>query len=162
MEIRSVKSSDYDVISPIIDEWWGGRPMADKLPKLFFVHFTTTSFIAELDGKMVGFLIGFLSPSHADEGYIHFVGVHPDYRKHHVGRDLYHRFYAVMRENGRKIVRAVTSPVNKGSIAYHTKMGFEIEKGNKEVDGISVFADYDGPNQDRVLFVKTLQEEYGA
>lgn len=131
--------------------------MADKLPKLFFVHFTTNSFIAELDGKMVGFLIGFLSPAYQDEGYIHFVGVHPDYRKHHVGRELYHRFFAVMRENGRSIARAVTSPVNKGSIAYHTKMGFEIEKGNKEVDGISVFADYDGPNQDRVLFVKTVQ-----
>jgi len=133
--------------------------MADKLPKLFFVHFTNTSFIAELDGKMVGFLIGFLSPSHADEGYIHFVGVHPDYRKHQIGRELYHRFFDVVKANGRGMVRAVTSPVNKGSIAYHAKMGFEIEKGNKEVDGIFVFADYDGPNQDRVLFVKRLKEE---
>jgi len=50
----------------------------------------------------------------------------------------------------------VTSPVNKVSISFHTRMGFEIESGNKEVDGISVFADYDGPNQDRVLFVKKL------
>ncbi|MFE3981983.1 GNAT family N-acetyltransferase, partial [Priestia sp. YIM B13546] len=41
------------------------------------------------------------------------------------------------------IVRCVTSPVNKASIAYHTKMGFEIEQGNKD-------------NQDKVLFVKYL------
>ena len=48
------------------------------------------------------------------------------------------------------------SPVNKVSIAYHTKVGFNIEKGDKEVDGVSVFSDYDGVNQDRVLFVKNV------
>jgi hypothetical protein len=49
--------------------------------------------------------------------------------------------------------------VNKVSIAFHTKMGFEIEKNgdkDKEMDGVSVYTDYDGPNQDRVLFVKKL------
>lgn len=35
-------------------------------------------------------------------------------------------------------------------------MGFDIEQGDKTVDGISVKADYDGPGQDRVLFVKEL------
>jgi hypothetical protein len=24
----------------VIDEWWGGRPMAGMLPRLFFDHFT--------------------------------------------------------------------------------------------------------------------------
>jgi hypothetical protein len=50
----------------------------------------------------------------------------------------------------------VTSPVNKVSIAYHTKMGFNIEIGDKVVNGFSVFSDYDGINQDRVLFVKEI------
>ncbi|SPU20983.1 acetyltransferase [Niallia circulans] len=31
-----------------------------------------------------------------------------------------------------------------------------IEQGDKTVDGISVNANYDGPGQDRVLFVKEL------
>lgn len=79
-----------------------------------------------------------------------------EYRKHHIGRQLYNEFFNVVKQYGRNIVRCVTSPVNKVSISFHTKMGFEIESGNKEVDGISVFADYDGPNQDRVLFVKKL------
>lgn len=151
-----MKKSDYDIISPLINEWWGGRQMADMLPKLFFVHFNNTSFIVEINGEIVGFLIGFLSQSHVDEGYIHFVGVNPEYRKHNIGKKLYDEFFSVVKENGRNTVRAVTSPVNKVSIAYHTKMGFEIEKGNKNVDGVSVFADYDGLNQDRVLFVKEI------
>ena len=157
MEFRSVKGSDYYVISPLINAWWGGRQMSDKLPKLFFDHFQNTSFIAEQDRKIIGFLIGFLSQTHPEEAYIHFVGVHPDYRKCGVGRQLYHKFFDVVKKNGRHIVRCVTSPVNKTSIAFHTRMGFAIEKnGDKEVDGVSVYADYDGPNQDRVLFVKKL------
>ncbi|MGG2106849.1 GNAT family N-acetyltransferase [Lysinibacillus pakistanensis] len=156
MEIRSVKGSDYYVISPLINEWWGGRNMSDKLPKLFFDHFTQTSFIAEKDGKFVGFLIGFLSQTHSNEAYIHFVGVHPEYRKHHIGKHLYNKFFNVVKQNNRSIVRCVTSPVNKVSIAYHTKMGFEIEDGDRIIEGLSLNTDYDGPNQDRVLFVKKL------
>lgn len=81
MNIRSVESSDYYIISPLINEWWGGRNMSDMLPKLFFDHFKQTSFIAEEDGRIIGFLIGFLSQSHPKESYIHFVGVHPHWRK---------------------------------------------------------------------------------
>jgi len=157
MNIRPVKGSDYDDISPLINDWWGGRNMSDMLPKLFFDHFTQTSFIAEQDHHIVGFLIGFLSQTHLNEAYIHFVGVHPEYRKHKIGNQLYESFFEVVKQNGRNIVRCVTSPVNKGSIAYHTKMGFEIERGDKEIEGISVNSDYDGPNQDRILFVKYLE-----
>ncbi|MDQ6597900.1 GNAT family N-acetyltransferase [Bacillus salipaludis] len=156
MEIRLVEGSDYYVISPLINEWWGGRNMSDMLPKLFFDHFTQTSFIAEKDGKLVGFLIGFLSQTHSNEAYIHFVGVHPEYRKHNIGKHLYNKFFDAVKQNNRSIVRCVTSPVNKVSIAYHTKMGFEIEDGDRIVDGLSINTDYDGPNQDRVLFVKNL------
>ncbi|MCK6208700.1 GNAT family N-acetyltransferase [Bacillus infantis] len=156
MEIRNVKSFDYYVISPLINEWWGGRQMSNMLPKLFFDHFNHTSFIAEKDGQIIGFLIGFLSQSNTDAAYIHFIGVDPEYRKNHIGKQLYNEFFNMVKKNNRSVVRAVTSPVNKVSIAYHTKMGFDIENGDKELDGVPVFSDYDGPNEDRVLFVKRM------
>lgn len=53
-------------------------------------------------------------------------------------------------------VSCITSPVNQGSIAYHTKMGFILKPGDKEVNGVPVTADYDGPAQDRVKFEKWL------
>jgi predicted GNAT superfamily acetyltransferase len=134
----------------------GRKANVNMLPKLFFVHFTDTSFIAEKDGEIVGFLIGFLSQSDSELAYIHFVGVNPNYRKNQIGKRLYNEFFDVVKKNNRNIVRAVTSPVNVVSIAYHTKMGFNIETGDKEVDGVSVFSDYDGEKQDRVLFVKKM------
>ncbi|WLD92545.1 GNAT family N-acetyltransferase [Alkalihalobacillus sp. AL-G] len=156
MKIRSVFSSDYYTISSLLNDWWDGRQMSNMLPKLFFDHFNDTSFVAEQDGVIIGFLNGFLSQSRSDEAYIHFVGVHPDYRKQDVGTQLYNQFFNVIKQNGRSVVRCVTSPVNKGSVVYHTKMGFEIEKGDREDSGILVFSDYDGKGGDRVLFVKKL------
>ncbi|KRD91785.1 hypothetical protein ASE51_14770 [Bacillus sp. Root147] len=143
MTIRLVKGSDYYVISPLINDWWNGRQMSDLLPKLFFDHFKNTSFIVEEEGEIIGFLIGFLSQSYLNEAYIHFVGIHPEYRRKGIGKQLYNQFFDAIKQNDRNIVRCVTSPVNKASIAYHTKMGFEIEQGNKA-------------NQDKVLFVKYL------
>ncbi|API92554.1 hypothetical protein J32TS6_17330 [Virgibacillus pantothenticus] len=156
MNIRFVQGSDYYSLSPLINEWWGGRNMSDMLPKLFFDHFQNTSFIAESDGEIVGFLIGFLSQSKEDEAYIHFIGVHPKFRKQQIGKVLYERFFTIAKQNDRKIIRCVTSPVNKTSIAYHTKMGFDIETGNKQINGVEVTANYDGQGQDRVLFKKKL------
>jgi ribosomal protein S18 acetylase RimI-like enzyme len=143
MEIRLVQESDYYVISPLINDWWNGRQMSDMLPKLFFTHFKNTSFIAQEEGEIIGFLIGFLSQSYSNEAYIHFVGIHPEHRGKGIGRQLYNQFFDVIKQHGRSIIRCVTSPVNKVSIAYHTKMGFEIEQG-------------DGVNQDKVLFLKRL------
>jgi len=62
-----------------------------------------------------------------------------------------------MRE-GCRIVRCVTSPVNKVSIAFHLLMGFKREISKSVVEGVPFFEDYDGPAEDRVLFSKILRE----
>ncbi|ULP28625.1 GNAT family N-acetyltransferase [Leptolyngbya boryana] len=141
-----------------MNEWWGGRQMRDMLPKLFFVHFCETSFIAEIDQKIIGFLIGFLSQSHSEEAYIHFVGIHPDFRTQGVGSALYQQFFQVVQRFERVRVRCVTSPVNQDSIAYHLRLGFEAEPSNAERNGVPFHPDYDGSGEDRVLFIKQLSE----
>ena len=122
--------------------------MAPMLPKLFFIHFEGTSFVAEdEDGELRGFVCGFLSQTAADEAYIHFVGVDPGVRGDGLGRALYERFFEEVRGQGRTVVRCVTSPANERSVAFHEAMGFEVDR---------VVPDYDGPGEDRVLLVKRL------
>ena len=70
-QIRQLSTVDYPFVISVIDQWWGGRQMADKLPRLFFEHFTDTSFAAERDGKLAGFLAGFISQSRPGEAYVH-------------------------------------------------------------------------------------------
>jgi ribosomal protein S18 acetylase RimI-like enzyme len=119
--------------------------MAAMLPKLFFVHFRDTSFVADDGDALAGFLCGFRSQTFEDEAYIHFVGVDPSRRGDGLGRALYERFFAAVAP--RRVVRAVTSPVNERSVAFHRALGFEIER---------VDASYDGRGEARVLLVKRL------
>lgn len=156
MRIRNARPSDYSQIISVLDPWWGGRQMSNMLPRLFFNHFSETSFVAEFNSEIIGFLIGFLSQSHSDEAYIHFVGIHPDFRKQGVGSALYGQFFQVAQEFGRVRIKCVTSPINKSSIAYHLRIGFEAESGGTQADGVPYHLDYDGIGQHRVLFVKHL------
>jgi ribosomal protein S18 acetylase RimI-like enzyme len=142
---RHAEPGDYADVIAVVDEWWSGRSMAAMLPKLFFVHFRDTSFVAEDDARLVGFLCGFRSQTHEDEAYIHFVGVDPAHRGGGLGRDLYERFFAAVAP--RTVIRAVTSPVNERSVAFHRALGFDVER---------VDEDYDGQGQARVLLVKHL------
>jgi ribosomal protein S18 acetylase RimI-like enzyme len=141
--IRQAEPWDYGPVIAVVDDWWGGRAMAAMLPKLFFVHFRDTSFVAEDDGRIVGFLCGFRSQTFDDEGYIHFVGVDPAFRGGGLGRALYERFFEAV--TPRPVVRAVTSPVNERSVAFHRALGFEVER---------VDEDYDGSGEARVLLVR--------
>jgi len=146
--IRHAQPSDYGRVIQHVNAWWGGRDMAPMLPKLFFLHFEGTSFVAEReDGTIAGFLIGFLSQTDEREAYVHFVGIAPEFRGSGLGRQLYERFFEVAREHGRTVARCVTSPANSASVAFHEALGFTADR---------VATDYDGPGEDRVLFVKQL------
>jgi ribosomal protein S18 acetylase RimI-like enzyme len=146
--IRHAQPSDYGRVIGRVNTWWGGREMAPMLPKLFFLHFEGTSFVADDDDQqLAGFVIGFLSQTDRAGAYIHFVGVAPERRGEGLGRQLYERFFEAVRADGRTVVRCVTSPANSGSLAFHKALGFEVER---------VAEDYDGPGEDRVVFVRQL------
>ncbi len=131
-----------------VNVWWGGREMAPILPRLFFLHFEGTSFVADDEqGELAGFVCGFLSQTDPREAYIHFVGVSPERRGEGVGRTLYERFFDEVRGQGRSLVRCVTSPANAESVAFHEALGFQVDR---------VAEDYDGPGEDRVLLLKRL------
>ena len=76
---------------------------------------------------------------------MHFVGVDPGQRGTGLGRTLYERFFEAVAP--RTTVRAVTSPVNERSVAFHRAIGFEVDR---------VDEDYDGHGESRVLLVKRV------
>jgi predicted GNAT superfamily acetyltransferase len=147
ISLRTARAADYDGIIAVVDEWWG-RPVHRALPRLFLDHFHDTSFIAERSGgELAGFLVGFGSPAQRDCAYIQFAGVAPDERRSGLARVLYQAFFDMAAKDGRRVVRAVTAPVNSASIAFHAAMGFTV---TGPVDG------YDGPSSAKVLFERQL------
>ncbi|MEO6822657.1 MAG: GNAT family N-acetyltransferase [Candidatus Nanopelagicales bacterium] len=127
MQIRNARPDDHPVIVAVVDDWWDGRAMSGQLSRLFLEHFSGTSLVAEDDGELVGFLVGFLSQDRPDEAYVHFVGVRPDQRGAGVARMLYERFEQQVAALGASRLRCVTSTVNEASVRFHTSIGFTIE-----------------------------------
>ena len=149
MQTRNIVEDDYYKVIEVLDDWWGGRQMTHLLQQLFFEHFQQTSFIVENDGDLSAFLIGFVSQTHPNEAYIHFVGVNPALRNSGLARQLYQRFFSTVQNLGCHTVRCITSPVNEGSISFHQRMGFSVTMGT----------DYAGIGQDRILFSKNIDAE---
>jgi len=154
--IRHAEPEDHGPIIAVVNDWWSGRAMTDMLPRLFFIHFRPTSFVAEAAGRVVGFVAGFRSQTHREQAYIHFAGVDPACRGAGVGRSLYERFFEAARRLGCTEVHCVTSPANGGSLAFHAAMGFEVLPGTAGAEGEWYVADYDGPGESRVRLRKRI------
>jgi GNAT superfamily N-acetyltransferase len=159
---RHLAVEDHLPALAAVGPWWGGlkgdagaAERALLLPRLYFQHFTTTSFLVEHDGsgdtggsggnegEIAAFLIGFLSQTDPETAYVHFTGVAPKLHGQGLGRALYLAFFKLARSHGRRYVHCVTSPENTASQAFHTRIGFTAS---------AVKPDYDGPGFDRVTF----------
>jgi ribosomal protein S18 acetylase RimI-like enzyme len=159
MTIRHPHEQDHPRVLAVLDHWWGefggeagSLQRALLLPRLYFQHFTTTSYLVEdARGGLSAFLVGFLSQTNQTVAYIHFVGVDPAFQMQGIGTALYSRFFEQTRQLGRRYIHCLTSPGNTGSQAFHTRMGFKSMPG-AAIGDVQVQPDYDGVGLDRVVF----------
>jgi ribosomal protein S18 acetylase RimI-like enzyme len=159
LSFRRPTEADYAGIVRVIDDWWGGRSIAQLLPRLWLQHFTGTSWLAEqADGRIAGFLIGFLSPDHPDTAYCHMIATNPNLRRHGLGTALYDRFIADARADGRTQVKAITWPGNRASLAFHRSIGFEVGdgEGSQNLYGAPALPGYDFDREDRSVMTRRI------
>lgn len=160
LRARPLRETDHLRVVEAVGQWWG-TPNAPELslllPRLFFQHFTTWSEVVEApeDESLVAFLIAFRSSSQPEIAYIHFVGVDPAHRGQGIAAALYERLFQIARAAGCRWVDAVTSPVNRGSQAFHAALGFEAS-GTRIIEGVLAHPDYDSPGQARVALRRAL------
>lgn len=159
IRLRRPVEADHRVLVARVDDWWGGRQLRQLLPRLWFQHFTGTSWVAEDEaGHLVGFLVGFVSADRPEEGYIHMVGTDPNHRRTGLGRRLYEAFFEDMRGRGVRRVIAITWPGNQVSLRFHRAMGFQPDDGpgTQNLYGSPAYPDYDADGDDRVVFSRPL------
>jgi len=122
MNTRPITKLDYDQIVSVIDHWWGGPTTALAHP-MFFHELGRLARVVEDDGLLVGFLLGFRCPDQPI-GYVHLVGIHPNYRRRGVARMLYTAFEADCRREGCQALKAITTLGNEGSVRFHAALAW--------------------------------------
>jgi ribosomal protein S18 acetylase RimI-like enzyme len=126
--------------------FWGDRELLRHLHHpMFFCEFGDTAFVARRGGQIVGYLLGFVAPT--GDGYIHFVAVRDDARGLGLGRRLYETFAAVAEQRGAIALKAITSPENAASLAFHRQMGFA---------EMTLAPDYAGGGRTRIVMRRSL------
>lgn len=149
MEIRGITKSDWDHIVSVLDRWWGG-PSRDLAHPMLFYELGALALVAEEEGSISGFLLGFLAEptpgglTQERTAYVHLVGIHPDHRRHGVGKRLYEVFLERAAALGATRAKAITNVGNEGSVRFHEALGFEVTED----------ANYAGPGRARIVFVR--------
>jgi len=165
METRRITKADFDHIVEVIDRWWGG-PIHAQVHPMFFYELGDHALIVEEGGLIIGFLLGFVARAEVDRsfpaspgaglgvktGYVHLVGIHPEYRRRGVGRLLYKDFVKECIAVGCTRMKAITTTGNEGSIRFHVALGWEATE----------MEHYAGYKRKRLVFTKDLTPELAA
>ncbi len=145
MLTRAPTKADFDQIVLMIDRWWAG-PTAALAHPIFFYELGQAARVVEHNGRLVGFLLGFMTSDRPSVGYVHLIGVDPDYRRKGVARRLYESFEDNCRGAGCGRLKAITTTGNDASKRFHEAMGWKAE----------VVDDYAGIGRHRLVFTKEL------
>ena len=148
--IDRVRDGDLAEIMRDFERFWGDRELPRALHHpMFFCEFADTALAARRGtgdtSEIAGYLLGFVAP--AGYGYIHLVAIRDDARSLGLGRRLYQQFAAIAGQRGATALKAITSPGNEGSIAFHRRMGFA---------EITPDPDYLGSGRPRVVMRRPL------
>jgi len=155
MQIENCSPKDFQSItSDIIEFWDSDRTLVHHHPFLIY-EFGNTAFVIKDNGVIAAYLLGFYSQTEKT-AYVHLIGVRQEYQRQGLGQKLYSHFIELAKKHGCTKIKAITSPPNKQSIAFHTqKIGMTM-KGELNTDGIKIIKNYSGNNKDRVVFERDI------
>jgi len=145
MFARTLSKADYDQIVQVIDKWSAG-PSAMLAHPIFFHQLGELAKVVEYEQLLVGFLFGFVAPAEPRAGYVHLVGIQPEFRRRGVARLLFESFEADCRGRGCLQLKSMTMPGNDVLVSFHHSLGWSSQ----------LIEDYAGPGRPRILFSKRL------
>ena len=160
MDLRPLQPSDLDTIRADIVDFWGSDRTLGMHQSMFIHEFGPVCPGAYEAERLVGYLIGFPSLREGT-AYVHLVAVRSEARGRGVAAALYTWFADAMRARGCTRLRAITSPSNAPSIAFHRALGFALlgETVGEPVgapDAVPVLRDYAGVGKHRVVFERPI------
>ena len=107
---------------------------------------TADGLVAEVDGTIAGFAIGYVAAGGA--AHVVTLDVHPSFRRRSLGKTLLEELLSRIRQAGAQEARLEVSTENAGAIAFYLKLGFRLRRR---------IPDYYGRGRDALEMQKTFQ-----
>jgi ribosomal protein S18 acetylase RimI-like enzyme len=125
MKIQSLTESDLQAVRSLTARSQELTPDRDSIYWLFSEFFENTSIVIYSEDKLVGFLLGFLSQTKPNQGYIYTIGVAEGYRGNGIGKLLIESFQENIQSLGADEIYLTTTPDNQKALGFYEHMGFE-------------------------------------
>ena len=122
MNLREARPEDRPAIERI------SRASFDRVYAFFSIRGSRQGWpqlIAEEDGTVVGFLEGRLFDGRPPIGYVYFVAVDPEHRRHHAGQRLVEDSLRRFESRGATRVFAAVPEGNEASMRLFNALGFQ-------------------------------------
>jgi len=127
MSIRNAKVEDAKIITEIAKNYAPMlRPSVEGTYEYLARCFSNTFFVYEIEGEIVGFIVGFPNTNKQDEFWIYQIAVLDKYRKKGIGTKLFKRLLDQVKKEGYKSIKSHYIFENKASEALHKKFGMNI------------------------------------
>jgi len=159
-KIRTVVEEDFNEISMVAENC---SPMTNERKSIYhiftkFFKKTSLVIIDDEDENVNGFLLGFISQDEPENSYIHLLCIEPSLRGQNMAFKLLDEFIKIVSARGCSKVSLICKPSNKRAIKFYNEHNFVQQKSDKtvEINGIDVFKDYDGPDDDKIVFYKFI------
>jgi len=160
IEIRTAREEDYLAVHSFIDrcEILVTHPL--HLYRIVLRYFADTCFVAEQEGRVVGFQMGFYSQQNHDTYFLWQIGTDPSLRRQGVGRNLLTFAEEELARDGCRRIEVTIDPGNMPSFRLFEKRGYTVisdrEPEAVEVNGLSAVKDFYGPGRHFILLEKEL------
>ena len=152
--LERISHEDFLAIVDDLPAFWGSDRTRSYHHPMFVHEFGDTARLLRPRGEIEAYIFGFMSQTEPT-GYVHLIGVRDRSKGKGIGRGLYGWFEDEARRRGCDRIKAVTSPLNEASIAFHRALGFQL-LGESDGFAVPVVKDYAGRGEDIVVFVKSL------
>jgi GNAT superfamily N-acetyltransferase len=154
VEISTCTQQDYNQILDELRDFWDSRETRHLHHPMLIKEFGNSAFVIRNGATVVAYLFGFASQTEP-VGYVHLIAVRASARRQRLGQKLFGHFVEFARQHGCRYAKAITTPTNFGSIAFHKSLGMRL-LGEPNTDGIPIVQDYAGLNEPRVIFWKSI------
>jgi GNAT superfamily N-acetyltransferase len=153
-EISLCTPEDYFRILDALPEFWDGRDTRALHHPFLINEFKNSAFVIRGGPQVLAYLFGFLSQSEP-VGYVHTIAARASARRRRLAQQLFDHFVGFARQHGCTHIKAITTPSNAGSIAFHKSLGMEL-LGEPNANRIPVVPNYAGRGVARVVFWKAI------
>lgn len=158
--VRSADQNDYLSVYEFVSTCPPLEHYYEHFYKIILRYFGDTCFIAEENGRIVGFLLGFFSQKHKKTCFLWQIGVALSHRGKGISSLLLEAVEKKCLDRGIQRIELTVDPENIKSKKFFEKMGFHNASENEgnilEIGGTIAVKDYYKPGRHFILYEKKL------